>query len=107
MICETIIRRVIPPTGGAWIPYTAAEVAARRAAQMVVVMTCVSAAPWSAHAPPLPVDPASLAPPLWPVVELLPQAAASPAHDVVVMSAPCSAAVMAVGLAAMVLMRRR
>lgn len=106
MICTTIIKRITGPTGGAWIPFTAAEVAARRAAQMVVIVTCVSAAPWSAHAPPLPVDPASLAPPLWPVVELVPLAAA-PAPAVVVMSGPGSAAVMSVGLAALAVMRRR
>jgi hypothetical protein len=40
--CRTLWRRVIPPVGGAWIPYTAAQVAARRAAQMVAVVVCTT-----------------------------------------------------------------
>lgn len=65
--CATILRRVTGPIGGAWIPYTAAQVAARRAAQMVAVVVC-AAAPGTALAPaPLPV-----APPMWPAVDLVP-----------------------------------
>ena len=42
MTCTTILRRITGPIGGAWTPYTAAQVAARRAAQMVAVVVCSS-----------------------------------------------------------------
>lgn len=66
--CAALWRRVIPPTGGRWIAYTAAQVAARRAAQMVLVTTCaVVPTPAAAPAPP-PVwtwEPMLLAPRAW------------------------------------------
>jgi hypothetical protein len=50
--CRTLWRRVIPATGGAWIPYSAAQVAARRAAQTVAVVVCTTLpSPATAPAP--------------------------------------------------------
>lgn len=41
--CVDVVTRVIPAIGGRWIPYSAAEVAARRAAQMVRSKVCWAA----------------------------------------------------------------
>lgn len=99
--CTTIIRRIVGPIGGLFTPYTAAEVLARRAAQMVVIMTCVSATPWSAQAPGMPVA----LPPVWPAVELVPAVALSPL-DPVQVSAPGSLGVLGVGLVLLWWVRR-
>jgi hypothetical protein len=103
MICETIIKRIIPAVSadGPWIPYTAAEVIARRAAQTVVIMTCVSATPWSAQAPEMPVA----LPPIYAPVELVPAVALSPL-DPVQVSAPGSLGVLGVGLVLLWWVRR-
>jgi hypothetical protein len=103
--CYTILRRVIPPIGGAWIPYTAAQVAARRAAQVVAVVVCVSV-PGTAQAPrecncappPIPIGPVMLIPRADPMPRLLPAP--------VPVSEPGSLAVLAVGLLALGWVRR-
>jgi hypothetical protein len=100
VICTSTLRRIVGPIGGAWIPYTAAQVAARRAAQTVVIMTCVSAAPPSAHAPGMPVA----LPPVWPSIELVP--AAVPHVVPVDVSEPGGLALLGVGLVALWWVRR-
>jgi len=79
--CIAILRRVIGPIGGAWIPYTAAQVVARRAAQMVLVVVC-TAVPLPPSFGPVPVPPAAV---YWPRVELVhatPHLIPQPVHDV-------------------------
>jgi hypothetical protein len=91
--CVTILRRVIPPVGGAWIPHTAAQVAARRAAQMVAVVVCTTL-PSPATAPaPCDCAPAWQPPPL-----LVDRVAPLPVVDV---PEPASALLLAVGLVAL------
>lgn len=76
--CTTILRRVIPAIGGKWIPFTAAQVAARRAAQMVAIVVCTSIPIGGANSlPPLPNNPpqaaVSLSPfPQYPNLERIP-----------------------------------
>lgn len=91
--CRTILRRVIGPVGGAWIPYTAAQVAARRAAQMVAVVACTTfPSPATAPAPCCAV-PAWQPPPL-----LVDRVAPLPVVDV---PEPASALLLAVALVAL------
>lgn len=85
--CFAVWRRVIPATGGAWIPYTAAQVVARRAAQMVLVIVCTSVpVPPGPDRPRLPsVDhppPAVWHPPPGPVWYLPPPTPWHPPHGV-------------------------
>jgi hypothetical protein len=96
--CITVWRRVIGSVGGAWIPFTAAQVAARRAAQMVAVTVCASL-PSPAIAPmPAPAPdawwraPAELAPAPW---------AASPHPARRSIPEPGSALVLGVAIAAL------
>lgn len=108
--CYTVLRRVIGPIGGAWIPYTAAQVAARRAAQMVAVVVCV-AVPGTAQAPrdcncaPPPdhfADIGNMVPLLIPHAHPLPRLAPAP----VPVSEPGALAVLAVALLALGWVRR-
>lgn len=101
--CITVMRRVIPPIGGKWIPYTAAEVAARRAAQMVPVVVCCLV-PVPAEAPPMP-PPAITGPPL---VLVPPRVGhrVGPGDNPIHTPEPASALVLAVGLAALWVGRR-
>jgi hypothetical protein len=95
MNCRTIWRRVIPATGGAWIPYTAAQVAARRAAQMVAVVVCTTLpSPADAPAPCDCTAPAWQSPPL-----LVPLSV--PHAAVVDVPEPASALLLAVALLAL------
>jgi hypothetical protein len=95
MTCRTLWRRVIPATGGAWIPYTAAQVAARRAAQMVAVVVCTTVpSPADAPAPCDCTAPAWQPPPL-----LVPHAV--PHAAVVDVPEPASALLLAVALLAL------
>lgn len=93
MRCATLWRRVVPAIGGRWIAYSAAQVAARRAAQMVLVTTC-TVVPVPAHGPvPWPELPP------WQPVALVPM----PLVDMpaVVTSEPAGWAIMAVALLAL------
>jgi hypothetical protein len=97
MTCITVWRRVIGPVGGAWIPFTAAQVAARRAAQMVAVTVCASL-PSPAVAPmPAPAPDAWWRAP----VDLIPARAASPAPVAQSIPEPGSALVLGVAVAAL------
>lgn len=91
--CRTLWRRVVPPTGGRWIPYSPAQVAARRAAQMVLVTTCTTV-PTPAATPGLP------APWAWEPLLLVPRPWAA-AGDAVATPEPGGWAVL---LAALVLL---
>jgi len=94
MTCRTLWRRVIPPVGGAWIPYSARQVAERRAAQMVAVVVCTTLpAPADAPAPCCTV-------PTWqPPTLLVPLHA--PHAAVVDVPEPASALLLAVALVAL------
>lgn len=103
--CIRVWRRVIPPVGGAWIPFTAAQVAARRAAQMVLVTVCTSL-------PPTPASP-PLAPP-WPAPEpwrepllLAPQSVAESGggSGAIATPEPATRLLLAVGIAFLVVVR--
>lgn len=89
--CATLWRRVVPPVGGRWIAYSAAQVAARRAAQMVLVVTC-NAVPTPAATPaperPWTWEPVLLAPRAW-----------LPAGDAVATPEPSAWALLLVALA--------
>jgi hypothetical protein len=94
--CRTIWRRVIPATGGAWIPYTAAQVAARRAAQMVAVVVCTTL--------PSPVDapaPCDCTAPAWQPPPLLVPIREPFIPPVVDVSEPASALLLLVALLAL------
>jgi len=54
--CVTVAVRKIPPIGGKWIPFSAAEVIARRAKQMVVIVICTTTVPAPASNSPLECD---------------------------------------------------
>ena len=97
--CVTVWRRVVPPVGTRWIPYSAAEVAARPAAQMVACVVCVAIPPAPAEAPPMP--PIEITGP--PLV-LVPRRGDDPRF--VSTPEPASALVLAVGLAALWVGRR-
>ena len=102
MICFTYLRRVIGPIGGAWIPYTAAQVAARRALQIVAITVCISVpVPSGGALPPLPHLPPSLPhTPIWQPLETVPRVYTPiPVYQV---PEPTSALVLAVALAALV-----
>lgn len=112
------VRRV-PAVGGKWIPYPPSVVAARRLAQVVAVVTCTvgpAGADGPAGLPARPVAPVAgagpgaalerlpelgglgpLLPPVGPVLRLPPPAE---------VPGPGSAAVLAVGLAGLLLVRR-
>ena len=101
--CVEIIRRVIPPVGGKWIPYTPAEVIARRAAQMAVCVVCTAVPVTPAITPaPVPVPPIAFGPPLL----LVPRADRDVASVPVSTPEPASALVLAMGLAALWVGRR-
>ena len=100
MTCITILRRIIGPIGGAWIPYSAAQVAARRAAQIVAITVCTSVpVPAGAPLPPLPHVPT------WQPVLLAPRVYVPfPVHQV---PEPASALVLAVAVAGLAWRRWR
>lgn len=121
MSCKTIILRIVGPIGGKWIPYTAAQVAARRAAQMVVVTVCAAAplpaaapAPAAGHAPhrappALAAVPAHLLSPLslsGPVLELVPDRAPAPRVERLNIPEPPTALLFAGAVALLVVVRR-
>ena len=99
--CVTVLRRVIPPIGGKWIPYTAAQVAARRAAQMVVCVVCTAIPPAPAEAPPMP-PPAITGPPL----VLVPGTTPGTVPGYVATPEPGSAAILLASLALLGYKRR-
>jgi hypothetical protein len=96
MNCITILRRVIPPVGGAWIPYSAAQVAARRAAQTVAVVVCTTL-PSPATAP----APCDCAPDHFADVGKMVPPLLIPAPLPVDVPEPASALLLAVGLVAL------
>ena len=96
--CITVLRRVVPPTGGRWIPYPHAEVLARRAAQMVACVVCVAVPVPSFTPAPEPPAPFAQGPALELVPVMMPRLGDTPAVSV---PEPGSAAVLAVGLAAL------
>lgn len=108
--CVTILRRIIGPVGGAWIPYTAAEVARRRAAQMVAVVVCTTVSPREANVPA--PAPCCAPPPVGPWTSLTPlpgglvPLSVAPYPEVVATPEPSSLAVVAVALVALWLARR-
>ena len=96
--CSRVWRRVVPPVGTRWIPYTAAQVTARRAAQMVAVCVCVTV-PGGVGEPPRPVP---VPPPSG--LELVPLVPALP--GVTSVPEPGSAGVLVAGLWVLWRMRR-
>lgn len=101
--CVTVLRRVIPPIGGKWIPYTAAQVAARRAAQMVACVVCTALPPTPAAAP-SPVPPAPLQEIVGPPLDLVPLR--MPFAPVVDVPEPSSGVLLVVGLVLLWKVRR-
>lgn len=107
--CRTIWRRVAGPIGGAWIPYTAAQVTARRLAQMVAVVICTTVPgptqPPCPHCPPpewaapqpIAFDPWRVTPLAWPGADLPP----TPIPE------PGTAALLLVGIVALLVRRWR
>ncbi len=101
--CVEMIRRVIPPVGGKWIPYSPAEVIARRAAQMVVCVVCtaVPVTPALTPAPVPPLPPIAYAPPLL----LVPRADRGALLEPVSTPEPASVALLGVAVLGLVAVR--
>ena len=118
--CRVVLRRVTGPIGGAFTPFSHAEVLRRRRDQLRAIVVCVplaSAVPLPAHAPAPPCDclgqpaPADFvhapyAPYAFGGLLLPPPAWVAPAPAVAI-PAPGGAAIMAVALAALAVWRGR
>jgi hypothetical protein len=100
--CVTVLRRVIPPVSpdGPWIPYSAAQVAARRAAQMVACVVCIALPPTPAAAP-SPVPPVPSQEIVGPPLDLVPRITPGTLPPYVTTPEPATGLMFGAGLVAL------